>query len=616
MSVAHDKQFHARHAVPHWRTRIRLFTRQAIRNSELGLITVAAAMGAVVALGVALVHQMVGEIHHLTFGVPIETYLSGTASIEPWRRLAVPALGGLGYGLFAYAMWRWRPRDIVDAVEANALHGGRMSLTDSLRLTLLTVLSAGVGASVGLEAAFTQLGSGTASRLGQMLHLRRGDLRTFVGCGAAAAIAAAFNAPLAGAFYAFELIIGSYTLATLIPVTTAAVTAALVIRELFSEEPIFIVYHHVELLGGHYVIMALLGIAAAGLAIAAMLGVTLIEQWSRRLALPSWARPGVGGLLLGAMALFFPQVLGSGHGGILTTIETGSGGYELPFLIGLILAKMAGSAVSIGSGFRGGMFSSSLFLGALFGAACSALAHRLLPWTSPDEAVFILAGMGAVAAGVVGAPITMILLVLEATADFSATLGVTVSVLISALVVRHWFGYSFATWRFHLRGVAVHSPHDIGWVHDLQVAKLMRQDFAAVPPELPVTELCRQFPIGESRRVFVVSENGGYQGYIDLIEAHGDELLDRAGRLTAADIAHGADHFLTPGQPVRETLDLFIASAAEILAVVDNRGDRRVLGYLSEAYALRRYYRELEARHREELGDEGLFNATRGPVEH
>jgi CIC family chloride channel protein len=224
----------------------------------------------------------------------------------------------------------------------------------------------------------------------------------------------------------------------------------------------------------------------------------------------------------------------------------------------------------------------------------------------------------------------MIFLVLEATTDFSATMGVTVAVIVAALVVRHGFGYSFATWRFHLRGVALHSPHDIGWLHDLQVAKLMRQDFAVVPPDMPIAELCRQFPITDSRRVFVANESGGYEGYVDLVEAHGSELTESGaplspaqsgggGRpsadLTASDLAHGAEHFLTPGQPVRETLDLFIASAAEVLAVVDNPRDRQILGYLSEAYALRRYYRELEARHRDELGDEALFNATRAPHE-
>ena len=356
---------------------------------------------------------MVTEFHHFLYGVRIETHINGVDSIDPWRILLVPSLGGLAYGLIAYALWRWRPRDIVDAIEANALHGGRMSLSDSVRLTAMTILSAGVGASVGLEAAYTQLGSGIASRIGRMLHLRRGDLRNFVGCGAAAAIAAAFNAPLAGAFYAFELIIGSYTLATLVPVVVAAVAATLVTREFFEEQPIFIVYSPVALFTQHYLILAVIGLAAGALSIAAMLGVTYVEQGARRLALPVWARPAVGGLLLGLCALSFPQILGSGHGGIVHMIATGSTGFELWLLIGLILAKAVGSAVSIGSGFRGGMFSSALYLGSLFGAACSLIIHRYLPWAPPDEAVFVLAGMGAVAAGVVGAPMTMIFLVLE-----------------------------------------------------------------------------------------------------------------------------------------------------------------------------------------------------------
>ena len=589
------------------KARARLWARHNIRNSELGLSIVAALIGAFIALGVALTRLAVAELHHALFGVALEEHLSGLVHIDRWRLLLVPTIGGIVYGLVAYALWRWRPRDIVDAIEANALHGGHMSLSDSLRLTGLTVLSAGVGASVGLEAAYTQLGAGTASRIGRYLHLRRGDLRTYVGCGAAAAIAAAFNAPRAGAFYAFELIIGSYTLTTLVPVVLAAVFATLVSRELFGEQPIFVVYSHVDLFATNYLILAAVGFAAGLLAIAAMVGVTFVEQWSKRASLPTWARPALGGLVLGNFAWFFPQILGSGHGGIENTIASGPAGYELPLLFGLILAKIIGSAVSIGSGFRGGMFSSSLYLGALFGAAVVASLHRLMPGVTLNDTVYILAGMGSLAAGVVGAPVTMILLVLEATSDFSATLGVTLAVLVAVLVVRNWFGYSFATWRFHLRGVALHSPHDIGWLHDLQVANLMRRDFAVVPLDQSLTELCRQFPIDAAIRVFAVDEKGGYRGYIDLTEAHGARYRDGGDALSVSDVVRGAEHFLTPGQPIRETLDHFIASAAETLAVVDNPRDRRVQGYLSEAFALRRYYRELEARHSEELGDDELF---------
>jgi CIC family chloride channel protein len=606
--VTEEQELHPRRSViTLLKARARAFARHNIRNSELGLGVVAAVIGAVIAIGVALTKFAVAEFHHVLFGVSIEEHLSGAVTIEAWRLYVVPAVGGTLYGLVAYALWRWRPRDIVDAIEANALHGGHMSLSDSLRLTGLTVMSAGVGASVGLEAAYTQLGAGIASRIGRYLHLRRGDLRTFVGCGAAAAIAAAFNAPLAGAFYAFELIIGSYTLTTLVPVVLAAVFATLVSRELFGEQPIFVVYGHVDLFATNYLVLALLGFAAGLLAIGAMVGVTFVEQWSKRASLPVWARPAMGGLVLGNFAWFFPQVLGSGHGGIENTIANGPMGVAVPMLLGLIVAKMAASAVSIGSGFRGGMFSSSLYLGALFGAAIVATLHHLMPGTTLNDTGYVLAGMGAVAAGVVGAPVTMILLVLEATSDFSATLGVTVSVIVSVIVVRNWFGYSFATWRFHLRGVALHSPHDIGWLHDLQVANLMRRDFAVVPLDQPLAELVRQFPIGAVIRVFAIDDKGGYRGYVDLAEAHGAAYREGGAQLCVRDVARGAEHFLTPGQPIRETLDHFIASAAETLAVVDNPRDRRVQGYLSEAFALRRYYRELEARHSEELGDDELF---------
>jgi len=611
LAATEEKAFPAqRRIIPHLKTRARLFVRQNVRNSELGFTAVAAVLGAVIALGVAITRDLVDMMHHLLFGVPFDEHLSGTLMIPMWRAFAIPALGGLIYGVVAYWLRRWRPRDIVDAIEANALHGGRMSLSDSIRLTGLTVLSAGVGASVGLEAAFTQLGSGMASRVGRLLHLRRNDLRTFVGCGASAAIAAAFNAPLAGAFYAFELIIGSYTLATMAPVIVAAVFSTIVTRQIFGESPIFIIDSHVDLIAGHYAILAVIGFAAGLLAIVAMTGVTFVEQWARRVAIPTWARPAAGGAILGLFALYYPQVLGSGHGGILNTIATGSVGYELPFLLGLIFAKMAGSAVSIGSGFRGGMFSSGLYLGALFGTA-AAMIVRYLPGILPDESIFILAGMGAVAAGVVGAPVTMIMLVLEVTSDFSATLGVTASIVVAALVVRHWFGYSFATWRFHLRGVALHSPHDIGWLHDLQVGKLMRQDFSVIAPGMTVAELCREYPIDYATRVFVVNQDGAYEGYVDLAEAHRLEVGGEDATLTAAEIARGANRFLTPGQPVRETLDVFTASSSDTLAVVNNAVDRHIQGYLSEAFALRRYYRELEARHREELGDEDLFNSAR-----
>jgi CIC family chloride channel protein len=587
------------------RAQLRVLRRSWVRNNDLGLVVTAAAVGALVGLGVVATHELVAALHHLFFGVSLDEHLSSAEDIAWWRVLLVPLVGGLAYGLFVHLARRFWSGDIVDAIEANALYGGRMSLADSLRLTVYTVFSVGVGGSVGLEAAYTQLGAGFGSWLGQQLRLRRNDLRTFVGCGAAAAIAAAFNAPLAGAFYAFELVIGSYTLATLAPVASAALVGTLVERQLRGSEPIFVVYQHLALNAPHYLLLALVGIGAGILGILAMIGVTMVETWFQRLELPGWLRPAAGGGLLASMAVIYPQVLGSGQGGIIVALTTG---YALPLLLGLLAAKLVGSAVSIGGGFRGGMFSSSLFLGALFGSVFAAIVRLYTPSLIPDPVLFALAGMGAVGAAVVGAPITMVLLVLEVTSDFEATIGVTAAVVLASFVVRHWFGYSFATWRFHVRGVAVRGGHDVGWLQDLTVARVMRRGAPIAAKDMPVEELRAAYPPGAAKYLYLIDEQQHYAGVVDLHEVHSDAKGGETAPAVAADLVADQTHYLLPGQPLRLALDLFAAADAEALVVLDNAVDRHILGYLTEAYALRRYNRELEERRREELGESEVFS--------
>jgi chloride channel protein, CIC family len=579
-----------------------------LRDSELFLLALALAAGVAAGVGVVIIDLLLGLIRHFAFGIAPEGHLSDALSMEPARLVLMPVLGGGLVGLSSLLLRRWRPREVVDAIEANALFGGRMSLGDSLGLVGVTLLSGGFGASVGLEAAYTQLGSALASRLGRSVELRRDDVRTLVGCGAAGAIAAAFNAPLTGAFYAFELIVGSYTLQTLAPVGIAALTAVLVVRGLVGSNPIFVVWHEIALSPSDYLAFFGVGLAAAGLGILVMKGVTATERLFRAQAVPRWARPALGGLIIGVIALPFPQILGSGHGGILRELH--SPDIDLAFLAGLLMAKIIGSAVSIGSGFRGGLFSSSLFLGSLFGSLIGGVLARMGPHIAADPLVYTLVGMGAVAAAIVGAPVTMIMLVLETTGDFSATMAVMVGVVTAAFATRHWFGYSFATWRFHLRGLAIRSPEDVGWINDLLIGPMMRRDPAVIAADLPLDELRRRFPAGSAKQVFVVDGDGRLSGIIDPTEANGPESSGEAK--TVGDLVSQPAPFLLPGDDLRTALDRFSQAAQETLPVIDNPDGRRVLGYLSEAYALRRYAYELE-RHRGTLQDDaGIFSPTSG----
>ena len=210
-----------------------------LRDSDLFLLLLALGAGGVAGLGVVLIDLLLAWLRWFAFGLPRAGNLSDF-NPGPARVLLMPVLGGLLVGLAGVLLRRWRHREVVDAIEANALFGGQMSLGDSAGLVLVTLLSGGFGASVGLEAAYTQLGAACASRLGRLVGLRRDDVRTLVGCGAAGAIAAAFNAPLTGAFYAFELIVGAYTVQTLAPVGIAALTGAFIVRGLEGSNPIFV----------------------------------------------------------------------------------------------------------------------------------------------------------------------------------------------------------------------------------------------------------------------------------------------------------------------------------------------------------------------------------------
>jgi chloride channel protein, CIC family len=592
-----------------WRSLLWGLRRKHLRNNEIALIMASATLGIAIGLGVIAIQILVQQIHEVAYAIPPGTHLSEGGALDWWRVLLLPTIGGLLSGGVSTLIRRWRPREIVDAIEANALFGGKMSLIDSTNLTVLTLISSGFGASVGLEAAYTQMGSGIASRFGQSLGFRRGDLRTLVGCGAAAAIAAAFNAPLAGAFYAFELVIGNYSPSVLAPIAMAALSGTLVVRAISGEEAIFGLDAQVRIAGIDYALFAALGVLAAGIAVATMIAVSRIERLLRRQAMPAWLRPTTGGVAVGLVATIYPQVLGSGHGAIQQILEHG-----LPWkiLVGLIAAKALASAISVGAGFRGGLFSSSLLLGSVFGgAAVIALqvAFRQLGVgeIELDRIAYTLVGMSSVAAGIVGAPLTMIFLVLELTGSFLATLGVMVGVIVASLVVRLTFGYSFATWRFHLRGVPIRGGHDVGWLGQLTVGRLMRRDVQSTSAGTTIGALRQRVPLGATKCVFLVDGDNRYAGIVATSDVHNPDLDDRLDRPVGEVLPVAADQFLLPEQNVRVALGRFLHAEAETLAVLDDVRSFHVVGLLTEGYALRRYNEELERSRAEELGDRTLF---------
>ena len=405
----------------------------------------------------------------------------------------MPSLGGLLLGVAFLVLQRFRPSREVDPIEANALHGGRMSFRGSVIVASQTVWSIGVGASVGLEAGYTQLASGLAASLGRGFHLRRADQRIMVGCGAAAAIAGAFGAPLAGAFYAFELVIGGYTPASLTPVGVAAV-AGYFVAHAFTVLSFGVGVGPVgDVLGRDLAIAALLGVLAALFGIGIMRGVALCETLLAKTRLWPPLRPALGGLGVGLLALITPQVMSSGHGALHFA---GFVSIPLTVLATIFILKAIASVISLGSGFRGGLFFATLFLGALGGHLFAGGFDVIWPGLNLNPNVYAIIGMSALSASVIGGPLTMSFIALESTGNLWLTTAVLVAVIISTQITRELFGYSFATWRLHLRGETIRSAADIGWIRDLTVRSLMRQDVATVNANMGDRGIPREISAG------------------------------------------------------------------------------------------------------------------------
>src|SRR5665213_869075 len=528
--------------------------RAFVRAHESSLVVLALLIGTIGGLVVAAMSTAVEALHVALFDLDWGDRLSAQFRIEPVRALLVPSLGGLVLGVAFLLLLRWRPAREIDPIEANALHGGRMSFRGSVIVAMQTIWSSGVGGSVGLEAGYTQLASGFAASLGRGFHLRRADQRIMVGCGAAAAIAGAFSAPLAGAFYAFELVIGGYTPASLTPVGIAAV-AGYFVAHAFAPLAIGVGVGPVgDVLGRDLAVAALLGIVAALVGIAIMRGVALCEALMAKTRIWQPLRPAIGGLAVGLLALATPQVMSSGHGALHFA---GFVSIPLTVVASMFLLKALASILSLGSGFRGGLFFATLFLGALGGHLFAGVIDTIWPALKLDPNVYAIIGMSALSASVIGGPLTMSFIALESTGNLWLTTAVLVAVMISTQITRELFGYSFATWRFHLRGETIRSAADVGWIRDLTVRSLMRPDLTTVNAGMPIEEFRDKFQLGSKTQVVAVDAAGHYAGLALVAEAHAPDIEAAKGLV---DILHYRDVTLHPVMNIQEAIAVFDAA--------------------------------------------------------
>ena len=572
--------------------------RALLRSNEFYLIPLALVVGIVAGAIVTLMSEIAQIAHVLIFGIPIDVRLSANAYVNPVVALIAPASGGLLLGIMEWSRRRMKISSAVDPIEANALRGGRLSLRDSVVVSGQTLISNGCGASVGLEAGYTQIGSGAASLLGQVLNLRRNDLRLIVGCGAAAAIAAAFGAPITGAFYACELIVGVYSVGSAAPILAASLAGALTAQYL-GGAPYSLEVPHVGSVGlEQYLALIVLSLITAGIGIAVMRSSSLFERLFVQSWLPVWIRPAIGGVCVGAMAIVTPQVLAAGHGAMVLNLhrEMAAG-----FIATVIVLKLGACLISLASGFRGGLFFASLFVGSMIGKLFAALLAMSGFDLAVDSLVAMLTGMATLGVAIVGGPLTMSFLVLEMTRSVDVTAVVLAGCIVTSICVRFMFGHSFSTWRLHLRGETIRSANDVGWLRNLTVERMMRTDVGKVPTTTTIAACRREFVLG-SRQAVVVVNNDDYCGLVLLPELFSGELDSIADEIQVVELARYTDVTLLPEMNVKTAMKMFDDAEAEVLAVLESEDSRKVVGLLSESFARRRYVDEIDQATRGVLG--------------
>ena len=338
----------------------------------------------------------------------------------------------------------------------------------------------------------------------------------------------------------------------------------------------------------------LIGIVCAFASILVMLAVAFSERCFQRVTyLNGFLRPILGGALLGCMALLTPAVLAAGHGAMQILLVSNP---TWLLLTTTILLKILASSISLGSGFRGGLFFASLLLGALIGQLYSTVLSVPFPTLALQPGTAAIAALAAVGTGVIGAPFSMVCLALEITGDFSVTVGAVVASSVSALIVRELFGYSFATWRFHLRGEIIRGPQDVGWIKQLSATSLMRSDFEDALSTTPISEAQKMFSPAQVKQIVLRDPNGTYAGVVTSADLHSIATINN---LPLSTLAQQNDEFLLPDATIRDIMAAFERTETDVLAVVDRADHRATIGTVSEAHVLRTYGEELERRNQE-----------------
>jgi CIC family chloride channel protein len=504
--------------------------------------------------------------------------------LGPFIVLVVPVIGGLLYGPLVYRFApEARGHGVPEVMLAVHSEEGRIRGRVPIVKSLASALCIGAGGSVGREGPIVQIGSALGSALGQLTKLAGQEMRLLVACGAAGGIAATFNAPIAGVFFALELILRDFQTRNFAVVVLSSVVATAVGRIAFGSEafltlPAFHLNNAVE-----YPLYAVLGIIAAVVGVAFIRVLYGFEDVADRIWRgPAWLRPAVGGLLLGGILLVLPEMYGVGYPVLENAI---AGQYAFGFLLALLFGKILATSVTMAIGGSGGVFAPSLFMGAMLGSAFGLGAHALLPDATANAGAYGLVGMAAVFAAAGRAPITAVIIVFELTGDYSIILPLMLAVVIATALSRIISIDSIYTLKLRRRGIDIEKPASSGALAGLTIADAMGAPTKPLHTGTPASEAVETLLHSRRNALPVVDPEGALIGVVTVraIEREADEELSAPVENLAEDVPA-----LHPEEPLAIAVDWLTGGDREGLPIVAPE-TRIVVGWLDHRDVLRAY---------------------------
>ena len=559
------------------------------------LIVLALFVGVITGLGAVGFRWLIVTAGNFFFGHGAQggQVLGGDSSISHYMVPLIPMIGGLLVGpIVAFFAPEAKGHGVPEVMEAVALKGGVIRPRVALAKSVASALCIGSGGSAGREGPIVQIGAATASTIGILFRMSADRVKILVGCGSAAGIAAVFNAPIAGVMFALEVILGDFAIQTFSPVILSSVVSVVISHYFVGDYPAFIVPKYNLVSAWEIPMYMVLGIACGAVAVLFIITLYKFEDiFDYKIKINPALKPAIGGIILGSIGFFFPQVFADGYKAI-DAVFGGKIVWELMFL--LIFLKIIATSLTLGSGNSGGIFAPSLFMGAMTGGVFGTVVHTLFPQITATPGAYILVGMGAAFAGSTHATITGIIILFEMTNDYRIILPLMVATVFSTLVANRLKKESIYTLKLVRRGIRLKGGKDIALLDTIKVSEVMTKDYNSVPPDMTLRHLLHLMEEGKGDCYPVVDRYGDLRGMVAMQDIR--TLITKEGMqdlVIVSDIIGPSVITITPDETLNDALRLFGMRDVSILPVVDPKTPRRLIGLLYRKDVLSVYNRKL-----------------------